>query len=216
MKKYLSKISRSFIILPFTLFYLFVMIAIALINHSYIDRLSKSWLNRFGFAPCDLWLIRWERLFTSALLTGGGTVFWKIIISMLLITGTGEWIKGTKITVITFWSVHLISLISLSLFIALPMHLSGFHPGTELINTRDVGPSAGIYGILGMICSILPVKWKWIAGIIISLGLIITTFIPGGTTKLTADLIHLIAFPAGWIFSAYIRNRYKEKIVFHH
>ncbi|MEQ8223872.1 MAG: hypothetical protein ABRQ37_16270 [Candidatus Eremiobacterota bacterium] len=200
MKKYLSKI-------PFTVCYFCAMAVLALINHSYIDPLSKSWLDRFGFAPCDLWLIRWERLFTSALLTGGSTVFWKIIISLLLITGTGEWIKGTKMTIITFCSIHLVSLISLSLFIALPLHLAGFYTGTELITGRDVGPSAGIYGILGMLCSDLPVKWKWASGITMLTGLIITAFIPGGTTKLTADLIHIIAFPAGWIFAIFYKKQ---------
>jgi hypothetical protein len=69
---------------------------------------------------------------------------------------------------------------------------------------RDVGPSAGFFGCLGLVSERLPGKWRWISGGLIWSALIATAFLapqPGesAVVKLWADLAHIIAFTLGWL-----------------
>ena len=56
-----------------------ILLAVAVWTKTHADKLSTRWLNRIGFAPNDLWFWRWERLFTSALVTSGGQLFWPLL-----------------------------------------------------------------------------------------------------------------------------------------
>jgi hypothetical protein len=189
---------------PFTLLMLVVLGATAVSTNTHLSTLTKGWLSRLGYAPRDLWLFNWERLITSALVTFGQSVFWQAMGMIALAVGAAEWLAGTKRTAVTFWGVHLTTLLSESLLIALPLHLSGSTTGTALILARDVGPSAGYFGCLGLASRRLPQPWSWLSGTAVLMALIVALFQAprvGQETavKLAADLAHLIAFPLGWL-----------------
>ena len=122
-----------------------------------------TWVSRLGFAPRDFWFFRWERLILSALVTSGGiTSGWPSDGRHYQRGGGMEDRKPESHT-----------------------HLLGRapgHPGARiddvlcyrytslassrrwaLFFSRDVGPSAGYMGSLGLITTFLPKPWRWIA-----------------------------------------------------
>ena len=199
--------------LSFTLIMLTALLAGALATNTHTDDLSPHWLNRLGFAPADIWFLRLERLFTSALITSGGWVFWQAVGMVALAVGAAEWLAGTKRTVATFWGVHLVTLLIESLLIAWPLHQWGTSLGATLVVARDVGPSAGYFGCLGLTGACFPKKrWGQVAGLFVFSSLVWTILQPpcagqNDAVKLFADLAHLIAFPLGWLSSYVIFKR---------
>ncbi len=193
--------------IPFTLLMLGLLLLAAWWTHSYIEELALSWINRLGFAPRDFWLLRWERLILSALVTSGGSVFWVALGMVAITSGVAEWTTSTWRAALTFWGVHLATLLIESLIFILPLHQLGFAQARALFFSRDVGPSAGFMGSLGLVSSGLPRPWRWVAFSVILLFLLVSLFLPPRvgetqTVKLSADLAHLIAFPLGWISSS--------------
>ena len=190
--------------IPFTLLMLGGLALVALLTETHNGSLSAAWLARLGFAPQDLWLFRIERLLTSAVVTYGGRVFWEAVGMITLAVGLAEWLTTTRRTALTFWGVHLAVLLFQSLLIALPLHLWGGADGEAMSLARDVGPSAGYFGCLGLVSSWLPGRWRWISGALILGGLVAALFLPprageSELVKLGADLAHLIAYPLGWM-----------------
>jgi hypothetical protein len=189
--------------LPFTLLSLGLLVVVGLITQTHIGALSKEWLASLGFAPTDLWEWRLERLVTSALVTQGGRVFWEVLGIMAVALGLAEWLAGTRRALLTFWGVHLATLLIESTAIWLLRHWGGAQFEAYTI-ARDVGPSAGYFGCLGLACGRLPGRWRWATGSVILLGLVAAFFLPGQAgqareVKLFADLAHLLAFPFGWL-----------------
>ena len=206
---------------PFTLLMLVVLGVTAVFTNTHLSTLTKGWLERLGYAPRDLWLFNWERLITSALVTFGQRVFWLAMGMITLAVGAAEWLTGTKRTAVTFWGIHLTTLLSESLLIALPLHLSGSAIGTALILARDVGPSAGYFGCLGLASRRLPRPWSWLSGTAVLVALIIALFQAprvgqGTAVKLAADLAHLIAFPLGWLTGRWHPRQTAQHIIFNH
>jgi hypothetical protein len=198
---------------PFTLVSLAGLTTGAWLTSSHAGALSIWWHRRLGFAPLDLWAGRWERLVTSALVTDGGQAFWRAAGMIALAVGAAEWLAGTRRAALTFWGVHLATLLTESLFIVLPLHQAGAAPGFALLVARDVGPSAGYLGCLGLACARFPNRrWGRLAGLLILAGLGMTLFQPpsegqDAAVKLSADLAHLIAFPLGWLAAYFMKFR---------
>lgn len=195
-------VKRVILRLPFTWISLGVLGGVALWTDTVAFSLSFHWLNHFGFAARDLWLGRMERLFTSALVTSGGRVFWEAVVMIAFAVGLAEWLAGSLRTFLTFWGAHLTALLVEGWVIAWPLHEWGNAETRLLAYTRDVGPSAGYFGCLGLASALLRGKWRWSAAIILG-GLIVVLFLPAGSVaeqriKLFADLAHLIAFSVGW------------------
>jgi hypothetical protein len=89
------------------------------------------------------------------------------------------------------------------LLVTLPLHLVNSALGTALFVARDVGPSAGYVGCLGLVCARLPRPWRYISSAAIWGSLIVVLLLPAqvghdAVAKITADLAHAIAFPLGW------------------
>jgi signal transduction histidine kinase len=191
--------------LPFTLLTLAGLIIAGLVTNTYFQEISKHLLNRTGFAPNDLWYWRLERMFTSAFVTSGGIIFWEALFFVVFTVGLAEWMTGWKRTAATFWGVHLLALILLSLILSLAAHhlrTIGLE-ASEL--ARDVGPSAGYFGCLGLVSARLKHPWNWVSGSILLIVFATMLFTPaaiGESAKLkfSADLAHLLAFPLGWLF----------------
>ncbi|MBP6469969.1 MAG: hypothetical protein KBE23_04995 [Chloroflexi bacterium] len=202
---------------PITLGLLLTLALVALTTNSHASRLEPDWLTQLGFASRDFWEVRWGRLFTSALVTLGGSVFWQAIGMVSLAVGAAEYLTGSKQTFAVFWGVHLTTLLTTGLIVNPILHWLVFNGDSLLLWSRDVGPSAGYFGALGFAVAALPVRrrWRWLLAAAIFAGLVLTvwqTFGIGedGTLKLLADIAHLIAFPLGaaaWPIIRYFGRR---------
>ena len=187
---------------PFTLTMLALLGLTAIWTGTHTAAISANWLDCLGFAPIDLLALDLGRLFTSALVTSGGLVFWEALAMVAFAVGLSEWLTGTRRAALTFWGVHLSTLIFESLVVALPMHWIGMSLGSLVALSRDVGPSAGYFGALGLVSAHLRYPWNLISGGVIFIGLqIVLLHVSGGNNlgmEVSADLAHLIAFPLGW------------------
>jgi len=197
VKKYLRRV-------PFTIAMTVGLVLVAILTQTHNARISEIWLARLGFAPNDLWLLRIERIFTSAMVTYGGRVFWEALAMFIGAVGVSEWLTSTRRAAFTFWGVHLLVLVAESLLIALPLSLWGGQSGIDLGLERDVGASVGYFACLGLVCALLPGRWRWISAALVMGGLVFSLFLPpwGGESKLvklSADIAHLLAFPLGWL-----------------
>jgi signal transduction histidine kinase len=198
--------------IPFTLLTSGGLVIAALVTNTHMEQISQRWLDRFGFAPSDLWFWRLERLFTSALVTSGGRVFWQALFFVAFAVGAAEWLAGPKRAAATFWGVHLLTLVLLSLIIALmidQLHNLGLE-ASEV--ARDVGPSAGYFACLGLVSARLKRPWNWVSGGILLVVFLVALLLPAGAgenaqVKFSADLAHLMAFPLGWISSFIIPHK---------
>ena len=133
--------------------------------------LPRRVLQRVGFAPRDLLSFGWQRLISSAFFTHGRWEFWIAVVMIALALGAAEWATGTIWAFVTFWGVHLVTLVGESLLIALPLKLAGLSIGVQLSDVRDVGPSAGYVGALGLACALLPSPWRYRAALAVMVGL---------------------------------------------
>jgi len=185
----------------------------ALITNTYFEQITHHWLQRTGFSPNDLWYWRLERIITSALVTVGGKVFWEALFFVAFAVGLAEWMTDWKQAAATFWGVHLLALVLLSLIVSLLLHqLRAF--GLEADEAaRDVGPSAGYFACLGLVSSQLKRPWNLVSGALLFALFVVAIFLPAtagesAPLKFSADLAHMLAFPLGWlsarIFSKYI------------
>lgn len=200
---------------PFTLVTLAALVLRAWRTDTIEAGLSHHVLARAGFAPEDLFEFGWHRLFSSALFTHGPLEFWAAVLMILFAVGVVERVAGTAIAAITFWGVHLLTLIAESVFVALPLKLAGLDVGAQIASLRDVGPSAGYVGALGLLCALLPKPWRYVAaGIVISI-LLYAMLGPdeehlSTAAVLSAGIAHLIAFPLGW-FSLSLWRRLRRR-----
>jgi hypothetical protein len=197
--------------IPFTLGMLIILLLVAWGTQSFFQQLAHTWVSRLGFAPRDFWFFRWEHLILSALVTSGGIIFWFALAMVGITSGITEWMIGSSRATLTFWGVHLVTLVIESLLFLLPLSQLGFIQARALFFSRDVGPSAGYMGSLGLVTTFLPKPWRWVVFGAILIALIVALFLPPRTgetqaVKLAADLAHLIAFPLGWT-TAFIFDR---------
>ncbi|MGD8403595.1 MAG: hypothetical protein PVJ21_08035 [Anaerolineales bacterium] len=195
---------------PFTLTMLALLGLTALWTNTHTGTISAEWLDRLGFAPLDLLALNLGRLFTSALVTSGGRVFWEALGMVAFAVGLSEWLAGSRRAALTFWGVHFSTLLIESLFVALPVHLAGSTLGSLIALTRDVGPSAGYFGALGLVSAHLKSPWNLISGGVILVALEIALLHVSGNNTLGmevgADIAHIIAFPLGWYSSRLANN----------
>ena len=190
--------------IPFTLIMIILLLLVAGWTNSYVQELTREWVNRLGFAPRDFWLLRWWRLFLSALVTSGGVTFWFGLGMVAFTNGVAEWKAGTLRTLLTFWGVHLLTLVLEGLIFSLPLRQLGFTQERALFFSRNVGPSAGYMGCLGLITTFLPKPWRFVVFGVILAYLLIAMILPSRAgvppaSELSDDLAHLIAYPLGWI-----------------
>ena len=195
---------------PFTLTMLALLGLTAIWTHTQAAAISAKWLDRLGFAPFDLLTLDLGRLFTSALVTGGRRSFWEALGMVTFAVGLSEWLMGPRRATLTFWGVHFSTLLIESLVVALPMHWFGMALGSLVALSRDVGPSAGYFGALGVVSAHLKYPWNLVSGGIILVALEFALLHISGNNNLglevSADIAHIIAFPLGWYSSKLVNN----------
>ena len=201
---------------PVTISLLFLLSAVAALTNSHIRRLEPEWLTQLGFAARDFWEVHWSRLFTSALVTLGGNVFWQAMGMGLLAVGAAEYLTGSKRTLATFWGVHLTTLLAEGVIVGPALHWLVFNGDSLLLLARDVGPSAGYFGTLGTAVAALPISRRWRSLLAASVfAPLVLTLIQSPaadddrTLRLLANVAHLIAFPLGlaaWFLTQRIKR----------
>ena len=197
---------------PFTFLMMTGLVIGALVTNTTFQEISRRWLNRTGFAPNDLWYWRIGRMFTSVLVTSGGKVFWEALLFVAFAVGLAEWMTGWKRTTATFWGVHLLTLILLSLIISVAIHQLRSIGLEATEAARDVGPSAGYFACLGLVSARLKRPWHWVSGGILFAMFVIALFTPASVgesakLKFSADLAHMLAFPLGWLLAGVGRKQ---------
>jgi hypothetical protein len=198
---------------PFTLTTLTLLGLIAIWTHTHTAAISAEWLDRLGFAPLDLLALNLGRLVTSALVTSGGRVFWEALGMVVFAVGLSEWLTNSRRAALTFWGVHFSALLIEALAIALPLHWAGTTLGSLVALSRDVGPSAGYFGALGLVSAHLKYPWNLISGGMIFVALEFALLHVSGNNspglEVSADIAHIIAFPLGW-YSSKLVNKNEE------
>jgi membrane associated rhomboid family serine protease len=196
---------------PFTLAMVLIVMAIGVATATHLDRLNWALRERFGFAPFHLPEGKLVRLVTSAFLTAGGSTFYVSLAMLAVCVGLSEKRAGTWRTLLTFWGVHLATLAFASLVLTIPLHRFDVWPGKLLAAEHDVGPSAGYYGCLGLVCQKQPAqrrRWLFaIVGVILVGRLVWTAVAPHPDSPLGADIAHLIAYPLGILLGKHLRGR---------
>ena len=201
---------------PFTIVMLVVITAVGLTTATHLDRLPPALLQRFGFAPFHLNTGHLHagdlvRLLTSAFLTLGGWSFYGALAMIAVSVGLAEKRVGTWRTGMAFWGIHLATLLIQSLLLAISArHLDVLWIKLLQIE-HDVGPSAGYYGCLGLVCQKQSEpRRRWllaIVGGILIARLIWSALAPHtGHSLLAADIAHLIAFPLGVALAKRLRG----------
>ncbi|MCB9419394.1 MAG: hypothetical protein H6667_06305 [Ardenticatenaceae bacterium] len=207
---------------PVTISLLFVLAVTAVLTNSHISSLEPVWLSQLGFAARDFWELRWGRLFTSALVTLGGAVFWQAMGMVMLAVGAVEYLTGSKSALATFWGVHLATLLAEGAVVGPALHWLVFNGDSLLLLARDVGPSAGYFGSLGMAVAALPVqrRWRGLLAAAVFAALVLALFQPPDgedtTLKLLANIAHVLAFPLGlaaWRLRRMVKRQASETAV---
>jgi len=188
------------------------LLLVSVLTNTTFESITHHWLNHTGFSTKDFWYLRFERMITSALVTVGGKVFWEALSFVAFAVGMAEWMTGWKRTTTTFWGVHMLALVLLSLIVSLFVHqLRAF--GLEATEAaRDVGPSAGYFACLGLVSARVKHPWNLISGGALFAMFVIALFLPptageSAQLKFSADLAHMLAFPLGWLSARVGRDR---------
>ena len=188
----------------FTLVTLLIIILVAVITGTHLQKISEEWLHLMGFAPQDVWVLRLETLILSALVTAGKWTFLQALLMIILGVGWAEWKIGTAKTALLFWVGHLVTLLSEALLIIPVMKLFHLPLGHIMAVARDIGPSAGYYCCFGLVVAKLPSKWRLFALVIMCQWLMISFYnalfakvLQGA--DISASVAHLVAFVLGWV-----------------
>lgn len=192
--------------LLFTMTLVATLTAFAVWSDSHSRQLTEIWRNGFGFSALSLAELRWHQTLTSLVLTAGERHFVQSILMLCISVGLCEWKFGSRTAVKVFFTSHLTVTIGLAMLVVLPMHLCGVEWATALASERDVGPSAGYYGCLGVVVASMPHQkrtWLILFFIAVLTGrlAISSASIYQHPAVVSADVAHLAAFPFGMLLA---------------
>jgi hypothetical protein len=171
----------------------------ALAGGVWLADFPKLALGELGFSAGDLASGMVARLFTSAFVTHGGWVAVRAVLFTGVLVGLAERERGTVVTAATFWGSHLAVLAVLAVAL---IALSRLGLASELATTRDLGPSAGYMGCLGLLTARRG-PWRTVLRVTV-LAILVVLFwvdpplpISAGADRL-ADVAHLMSFALGF------------------
>jgi hypothetical protein len=163
--------------------------------------ITRGMLGGFGSSPRDLLSLDLVRVATSAFVTDGGWVFVLALACTALFVGAAEHYTGTLATLLTFWGAHFATF-ALMLLLTLSLSAAGSRLALLLYATRDVGPSAGYVGCLGLALVTSGRAWRWwaIGFVAAALGATLVLALPelrSQPREVSAALAHLTALAVG-------------------
>lgn len=187
---------------PFTLLMLAVLIAAGISGQSHIGSLNVDIHRQLGHSPRLMFEGHLHRPVTSLYFTAGGWSFYRSLLMFAASVGWAEHDHGTRRAALAFFGIHLATLLIMAIAIALSLSMLATLRGELLFNVRDVEPSGGNYGCLGVMIAGLCCWKRNAAASIITLVLLVrltssTMHLPEAGRMMSADLAHLIAFPLG-------------------
>lgn len=188
----------------FTSLMLIMILSFAALTKSNEGELPEEWLSRMGFAPKDIWLKKFENIFLSAFITDSRRAFIQALVMIFFFVGALELRLTTWITMLYFWCIHVLTLFFVTLFIIGPFEKTGHKLGQSLYLSKDVGPSAGYFGCLGvLIHNFFGAGIGWIVFLSVIIGMLIYLRVPVSEEKklmkLHADLAHMVALSMGFL-----------------
>ncbi len=193
--------------LPFTIGVFAAIVLAGILSQSYLDPTSPEVRRAFGSSLQTIRDGEVVRLLTSIFFTSGGWHFWFSIMMLALCVGFAEWNFRTRRTMIVFFAVHILALITICVGLMAMCHSGQFAFAKLLVDARDVGPSAGYYGCLGFAAVMLDRRWRYC----FVTGMLILMLARIGVSALgiheqphlvIGDVAHLIAFPLGMLMTA--------------
>ncbi len=193
---------------PFTIILVILLVAAGIYGRAHVGPLDGELQRQAGHSAQLLWRGEWYRLLTSILFTVGGLRFYISLAMLAVAVGWLEFARGTPVAAMTFVGVHIATLLIMACGIALSTTLIETHRGNLLWYVKDVGPSAGYYGCLGLAVASLAPGIR--LPIVITIFLVLvgrsgwsTYHLPENGQMMSADIAHLIAFPLGLFISRF-------------
>jgi hypothetical protein len=196
--------------IPFTLGTLALLTVVGIVVDPGFGALSDTWIQRLGFAPADLFHLRWHRAFTSLFLIVDLRSYAQAFLTIGIVGGALEWRTSTRKAAYVFWGTHLVAILIETLFFAAPLYYSGSSFGERIFFTRDVGASAAYMGCTGAVCALLPNPWRRFSTAFM-IGFIVYFYVfPTPVSSLTplrwmANIAHTIAFSLGYVWALRLR-----------
>ncbi|MEO8498140.1 MAG: hypothetical protein ABI614_23995 [Planctomycetota bacterium] len=187
---------------PFTLLMVAALIIAGIYSRTHVGPLDAAVREQVGHSVRLFFDGHLHRVFTSIFFTAGGWGFYASLVMLGGSLGWVEWVHGTRRTVLTFFGIHVATLLLLAIAVTWPLAMLETHHGKLLMHARDVGPSAGYYGCLGLAVAGLSFRMRnrivAVILVVLVLRLICSTLhMPEEGRAMSADLAHLIAFPLG-------------------
>jgi membrane associated rhomboid family serine protease len=198
--------------LPFTTAMLAGLVSMGILYRSFVDPTSRAIRHTFGSSVQTMLEGDVFRLFSSLFLTSGRWHFWVSVLMLAICVGWAEWSHGTLRTIFAFLAAHIITLLAISVGLVLLTGSGQFAFAEILIDARDVGPSAGYYGCLGLATGSLKSGWRWVLLAMILFSLLARMiYSAGGITDhphlVIGDVAHMIAYPVGLLLAKIGKNR---------
>ncbi len=188
--------------LPFVLFMLVVIGCAGVYSESHIGTTNVDAQRAVGYSIRLLIEGELQRAITSLFLTAGGWRFYSSMVMLALAVGYVEATRGTIPAALTFFAIHLATLLILAIVVLFCHALIPTLHSQLILHTQDVGPSAGYYGCLGL--AVAGLKPSIRGGVITFILIVLSvraahslTYLPVNAQAFEADLAHLIAFPLG-------------------
>ena len=188
--------------LPFTLATCALIVLAAFASYTAVGQtISRGALHRFGSSPRDLFALNLGRIITSAFVTDGGLVFWMALTLTALFVGAAEYFTDSGMAALVFWGAHFATFAVTGL-VTLALGAAESRLGELLFVTRDVGPSAGYVGCLGLalVCSGWKYRWWMIGLVAVALSVALVLSLPELRTNprdVSADIAHAVALAVG-------------------
>ena len=200
---------------PFTLTLLALITSAALITGAFQGAIDPAWFERVGYAPCDLWHLRLDRVLISALFTERPRGFYQALWLIALGVGGVEWRFGSAVAFGCFWGLHTLTLALNTLLLGMA---SVFVPVSGIVSARDIGPSAGYFGALAVFFGTLASRdseratwWRWFNPVVLTglaSVLMWSLIVPTRHIVITANLAHVITYAlGGWVAQPPPRRR---------
>jgi hypothetical protein len=187
---------------PFTVLMVATMIVVGVYGQTHVGALDSEVRQQVDYSVRLLLQGHLHRLVTSLFFTVGGLKFYSSLLLFAACVGWAETVYGTRHALLAFFGLHLATLLLLA-FVIWPLVVLETQHGTWMLDERDVGPSAGYYGCLGLaVAGLAPFAKRRSVVIAITCVLSIRFVwsmlqMSNEGHEISADAAHLLAFPLG-------------------